>query len=53
MAHKNISHFNYATQEHTFIRVGKADSKVFINNLAGMDIVGIGHCNPYELLDIN
>ena len=48
-----ISHFNYFTNEDTYIRGGKNGSKVFINDLPGLGSVGIGHSNPNELLDIN
>ena len=47
------SHFNYFTNEDTYIRGGKTGSKVFINDLAGLGSVGIGHSNPNELLDVN
>ena len=38
------SHFNYSTAEDTYIRGGKADSKVIINDIAGN--VGIGTSSP-------
>ncbi len=49
----HVSHFNYATDEHTYIRGGKNGSKVIINDVAGLGGVGIGHSNPNELLDVN
>lgn len=48
-----ISHFNYSSTEDTYIRGGKNGSKVFINDLASLGSVGIGHSNPNELLDVN
>ncbi|MCP9756602.1 hypothetical protein EGI26_15665 [Lacihabitans sp. CCS-44] len=48
-----LSHFFYGTPEDTYIRGGKAGSKVLINDIAGMGSVGIGLSNPNELLDVN
>ncbi len=49
----HVSHFNYATDEHTYIRGGKNGSKVLINDVAGLGSVGIGLSNPNEILDVN
>lgn len=48
-----LSHFYYDTVEDTYIRGGKAGSKVLINDISGMGSVGIGLSNPNELLDVN
>jgi hypothetical protein len=48
-----LSHFYYDTAEDTYIRGGKAGSKVLINDISGMGSVGIGLSNPNELLDVN
>ncbi len=45
------SHFNHSTDEHTYIRGGKKDSNVFINDNGGN--VGIGKKNPIEKLDVS
>ena len=47
------SHFNYSTTEDTYIRGGKAGSKVIINDLGGLGNVGIGTSNPTEKLDVS
>jgi hypothetical protein len=49
----NASHFNFATAEDTYIRGGKAGSKVLINDVAGLGSVGIGLSTPNEILDVN
>ena len=54
------SHFNYATDEHTYIRGGKATSKVYLNDSHSADVliasgggsVGIGITNPSYPLDL-
>ncbi|MFT7265136.1 MAG: hypothetical protein ACI9A2_003220 [Halioglobus sp.] len=46
-----VSHFNYSTPEHTYIRGGKTSSHVFINDNGGN--VGIGTTNPLAKLSIN
>jgi hypothetical protein len=48
-----LSHFYYDTSEDTYIRGGKAGSKVLINDITGMGSVGIGLANPNEILDVN
>lgn len=49
----NITHFYFGANEDTYIRGGKAGSKVLINDEASMGSVGIGLSNPNELLDVN
>ena len=49
------SHFSYSTTEDTYIRGGKAGSKVLINDQAGMGNVGIGYgggAAPSEKLEV-
>ena len=48
-----FSHFYFGANEDTYIRGGKAGSKVLINDESGMGSVGIGLSNPNEILDIN
>lgn len=57
----HASHFNYSTPEDTYIRGGKAGSKVFINDTSGLgDVsmvvgggdVGIGTASPACKLDV-
>ena len=48
-----LSHFYFGANEDTYIRGGKAGSKVLINDIAGMGSVGIGLSNPNEILDVN
>ncbi|MEE9362880.1 MAG: hypothetical protein V3U92_09820 [Cellulophaga sp.] len=45
------SHFNYSTNEDTYIRGGKTNSNVYLNDNGGN--VGIGTSSPTEKLDIN
>jgi hypothetical protein len=47
------SHFNYATTEDTYIRGGKNNSKVLINDLIGLGNVGIGTATPNYKLQVN
>lgn len=44
------SHFNYSTDEDTYIRGGKTNSDVIINDGGGY--VAIGHTGPTEMLDV-
>lgn len=48
-----LSHFYYSTNEDTYIRGGKAGSKVLINDISGQGSVGIGITNPNQYLDVN
>ncbi len=45
-----FSHFNYSTDEHTYIRGGKATSHVFLNDTGGH--VGVGLTAPEATLDV-
>lgn len=47
------SHFYYGVNEDTYIRGGKAGSKVLINDVWGQGSVGIGISNPNQYLDVN
>jgi hypothetical protein len=47
----HVSHFNYATDEDTYIRGGKDGSKVIINDGA-LGNVGVGTINPLEKLHV-
>ncbi|RFS18550.1 hypothetical protein [Emticicia sp. C21] len=42
----HTSHFNYSTDENTYIRGGKANSNVIINDVFGLGNVGIGTDRP-------
>ncbi|GGD49581.1 hypothetical protein GCM10011514_12190 [Emticicia aquatilis] len=46
----NSTHFNYSTTEDTYIRGGKATSKVYINDTGAN--VAIGNVNPTEKLHV-
>ncbi|HJW29653.1 MAG TPA: hypothetical protein VJ508_10505, partial [Saprospiraceae bacterium] len=48
----NSSHFNYSTNEDTYIRGGKAGSNVLINDLAGEGNVGVGTSVPLQKLHV-
>ena len=47
-----LSHFYYGASEDTYIRGGKAGSKVIINDI-GSGSVGIGVISPNQYLDVN
>lgn len=49
----HVSHFNYATNEDTYIRGGKAGSNVYINDTPGLGKVGIGTINPQAKLHVS
>jgi len=46
------SHFNFSTEESTFIRGGKFGSHVLLNDLGGLGNVGIGTNNPVQKLHV-
>jgi len=48
---ERTTHFNYSTDEHTYIRGGKTTSNVYINDNGGN--VGIGTTSPTQKLEIN
>ncbi len=47
-----FTHFYYGANEDTYIRGGKAGSRVLINDEAGQGSVGIGITSPNQYLDI-
>jgi hypothetical protein len=49
----HTSHFNYFTNEDTYIRGGKANSNVYINDSPGLGNVGIGTISPNYKLQVN
>lgn len=49
----HATHFNYSTTEDTYIRGGKANSKVLINDVTGLGNVGIGTQTPGHKLQVN
>jgi hypothetical protein len=48
----HTTHFNYSTDEDTFIRGGKNGADVFINDTPGLGNVGIKNGNPAFALDV-
>ena len=49
----HVSHFNYSTNENTYIRGGKNGSNVIINDIAGLGFVGIGTNSPQAKLHLS
>ena len=49
----HVSHFNYSTNEDTYIRGGKNSSRVIINDVVDLGNVGIGTNNPQAKLHIS
>ncbi|OYU66700.1 MAG: hypothetical protein CFE22_07755 [Cytophagaceae bacterium BCCC1] len=47
-----VSHFNYFTDEDTYIRGGKDGSNVYINDLPTLGNVGVGTDNPLDKLHV-
>ena len=50
---EHVSHFNYATNEDTYIRGGKDGANVYINDVLGLGNVGIGTITPQAKLHIS
>jgi hypothetical protein len=48
----HISHFNYSTTEHTYIRGGKDGANVYINDVGTLGNVAIGNGTPTEKLHV-
>jgi Chaperone of endosialidase len=48
-----LSHFYFGDNEDTYIRGGKAGSRVLINDINGQGSVGIGIASPNQYLDVN
>ncbi|MBL7739133.1 MAG: hypothetical protein JNK14_07930 [Chitinophagaceae bacterium] len=49
----HLTHFNYHTAEHTYIRGGKDGSHVLINDMPALGNVGIGVSDPFFKLDVS
>lgn len=48
-----MSHFNYGASENTYIRSGKTDSHILLNDLPGLGNIGIGTSDPFHKLEVN
>lgn len=44
--------FNFSTDEHTYIRGGKAGSNIIMNDVAGLGNVGVGTATPLQKLHV-